>query len=252
LVGVGRAVQAAPDGYTLVMAFEGPIAIARFVNPAAVRFDPARDLVPVALTTTAPMVLVARPTLPVQSMAELVAFAKSQPGRLSYATSGVGTVLHLAMEMIKERGGFYAVHIPYRGGAQIAADVIGGQVDLAMLVSVSATPHVQAGRLKALAVTGPVRLPQLPQVPTLTELPAFKGLEVLTWTGIFAPARTPPAIVERLNTEVNEVLRGDEVRSRLAEVGAAVGQLSAAAFARFVHDEQLRFERIVKATGIKE
>ena len=252
LVGVARAVQAAPDGYTLVMAFDGPIAITSFVNPAAMRFDPQRDLAPVALTTTAPMVLVAKPTLEVTSMAQLVALARSQPGKLSYATSGIGTVLHLAMEMVKQRAGLFIVHIPYRGGAQIATDVIGGQVDLAMMVSTSATPHVLAGRMKAIAVTGNKRLAQMPGVPTLDESALFKGLDVVSWTGVFAPSRTPAAIVERLNAEINEVLRLDDVRGKLAEGGALVAQLSQAAFAQFVRNEQQRFEKIVKSANIQE
>jgi tripartite-type tricarboxylate transporter receptor subunit TctC len=252
LVGVQKAVQAAPDGHTLVMAFDGPIAITRFINPAAVRFDPSNDLVPVALTTTAPMVLVARPALGIDTMDALVQRARQEPGRLSYATSGVGTVLHLALEMIKDRAKIFAVHIPYRGGAQIASDVIGGQVDLAMMVSTSATPHVQAGRMKALAVTGGQRLPTLPGVPTLTELPAFKGLVVESWTGVFAPKGTPAAITDRLNLEINAVLSMDEVRSKLAEGGALTGSGDRAAFARFIAAEQTRFAQIVKAANIKE
>ena len=252
LVGVQKAVQAAPDGHTLVMAFDGPIAITKFINPAAVRFDPTNDLVPVALTTTAPMVLVARTALGIDSMDALVQRARKEPGRLSYATSGVGTVLHLAMEMIKERTKIFAVHIPYRGGAQIATDVIGGQVDLAMMVSTSATPHVQAGRMKALAVTGAQRLPTLPGVPTLTELPSFKGLVVESWTGVFAPKGTPAAITDRLNSEINAVLAMDEVRNKLAEGGALTGSGDRAAFARFIAAEQARFEQIVKAANIKE
>lgn len=252
LVGVGKAAAAAADGYTLVMAFDGPVAITRYVNPQAMRFDVNRDLVPVALTTTAPMVLVARPTLEVRSLPEFVALARAQPGRLSYATSGVGTVLHLAMEMIKERARLFIVHIPYRGGAQIATDVIGGQVDLAMMVSTSATPHVLAGRMKAIAVTGNKRLAQMPGVPTLDESALFKGLDVVSWTGVFAPSRTPAAIVERLNAEINEVLRLDDVRGKLAEGGALVAQLSQAAFAQFVRNEQQRFEKIVKSANIQE
>ncbi|MFT3822189.1 MAG: tripartite tricarboxylate transporter substrate binding protein [Rubrivivax sp.] len=252
LVGVQRAVQAAPDGHTLVMAFDGPIAITKFINPAAVRFDPSTDLLPVALTTTAPMVLVARNSLGVESMDQLVALARKDPGRLSYATSGVGTVLHLAMEMVKERAKIFAVHIPYRGGAQIASDVIGGQVDLAVMVSVSATPHVQAGRIKALAVTGPQRLPTLPGVPTLTELPTFKGLVVESWTGVFAPKGTPAPILDRLHNEINAVLAEPEVRAKLADGGAQVGRGDRASFARFIAAEQARFEKIVRAANIKE
>lgn len=252
LVGTAKAVQAVADGYTLLMAFEGPLAIARHVNPQAMRFDPDRDLLPIALTTTAPMVLVARPTLPANNLGEYIALARREPGRHSYATSGVGTVLHLAMEMIKERAKIFVVHIPYRGGAQIATDVIGGQVDLAMVVSTTATPHVLAGRMKALAVTGATRLPQLPNVPTVQETAGMQGLAVSSWTGLFAPARTPAVIVERLNSEVNAVLQGDDVKQRLAEGGAAVGAMSTTAFAQFIRDEQQRFERIVKSANIKE
>ena len=252
LVGVQKAVQAAPDGHTLVMAFDGPIAITKFINPTAVRFDPTNDLVPVALTTTAPMVLVARTALGIDSMDALVQRARKEPGRLSYATSGVGTVLHLAMEMVKDRAKVFAVHIPYRGGAQIATDVIGGQVDLAMMVSTSATPHVQAGRMKALAVTGAQRLPTLPGVPTLTELASFKGLVVESWTGVFAPKGTLAAITDRLNSEINAVLAPDDVRAKLAEGGALTGSGDRAAFARFIAAEQARFEQIVKAANIKE
>jgi len=174
-VGVGKAVQAAPDGYTLVMGVDSAIAIAPYANPKAVRYNVARDLVPVGLVNTAPMVVVARPDFPASNLAETIALAKKEPGRLSYATSGVGTVLHLGMELIKQRGQFHAVHVPYRGGAQIATDVMGGQVDLAMLVSVSAAPHVQAGKLKGIAVTGPARLAILPKVPTVAETPGFKA-----------------------------------------------------------------------------
>lgn len=142
--------------------------------------------------------------------------------------------------------------IPYRGGAQIASDVIGGQVDLAMLVSTSAVPHVPGGRMKALAVTGGQRLAALPNVPALAETRGFEGLDIRTWTGVFAPARTPPALVERLNAEIHEVLKMDEVRARLAEGGALVGSGSPAAFAGFVQAEQARFEAIVKAANIKE
>jgi tripartite-type tricarboxylate transporter receptor subunit TctC len=252
VVGVAKAVNAAPDGYTLVMAFDGPIGITKLVNPGAVRYDAARDLAPVALTTTAPLVLVARPGLPAGNLADMIKLARAEPGRISYATSGVGTVLHLAMEMIKERGGFYAVHIPYRGGAQIVTDVVGNQVDLAMLVSLTATPHVLSGKLKGLAVTGDKRLPGLPDVPALGELPGFKGLDIVSWTGVFAPAKTPPAVVERLNHEINEVLRMDEVRKKLAEGGALVGSGDTAAFNAFLQRENAKYARIVKAANIKE
>ncbi|MGH8831483.1 MAG: Bug family tripartite tricarboxylate transporter substrate binding protein, partial [Polaromonas sp.] len=222
-IGVAKAVHAAPDGYTLVMGADSPMAIARLVNPAAVKYDTLKDLAPVGLVNTAPMVLVARPGLPANSLAEVLKLAREQPGKLSYATSGIGTVLHLAMEMVKDQGKVFITHVPYRGGAQIVTDVVGNQVDLAMLVSVTATPHILAKKMKGIAVTDDRRLPTLPDVPVVAETPGFKGFDVVAWTGLFAPAQTPPAIVERLNRELNEVLNSDEVRAKMQEQGAIGG-----------------------------
>jgi tripartite-type tricarboxylate transporter receptor subunit TctC len=251
-IGVSKAVAAAPDGYTLVMGADSPIAIARYVNPLAVRYDAMRDLAPIGLVNTAPMVIVARPTLPASTLPEVLKLAREQPGKLSYATSGIGTVLHLAMELVKEQGKVFITHVPYRGGAQIVTDVVGNNVDLAMLVSVTATPQVQAKKMKAIAVTGSQRLATLPDVPTVAETPGFKGYDVVTWTGLFAPAQTPPAVVERLNRELNDVLRADDVRARMAEQGAVGGSGSAADFGRFVQREQQRYARIVQSRNIKE
>ena len=250
-IGIGKAIAAAADGYTLLIAGDAPL-VPGGPGESSYRFNVLKELVPVVLVNTAPMVVVASPALPVQNFTELVAYTRTRPGQLNYASSGIGTLPHLAMEMVKDRAKIFAVHIPYRGGAQIATDVIGGQVDLAMMVSTSATPHVQAGRMKALAVTGAQRLPTLPGVPTLTELPSFKGLVVESWTGVFAPKGTPAAITDRLNTEINAVLAMDEVRSKLAEGGALTGSGDRAAFARFIAAEQARFEQIVKAANIKE
>lgn len=251
-IGVARAAAAAPDGYTLVMGVDSPIAIAPFVNPAAVKYDVLKDLAPVGLVNTAPMVIVARPGLAADSLPDMLKLARAQPGKLSYATSGIGTVLHLAMELIKDQGKVFITHVPYRGGAQIVTDVVGNQVDLAMLVSVTATPQVQAKKLKALAVTGERRLPTLPDVPTVAETQGFRGFNVVTWSGLFAPAGTPAPVVERLNRELNEVLRADDVRAKMAEQGAAGGSGTPAEFARFVQREQERYARIVKAANIRE
>lgn len=251
-IGVNKLVQSAPDGYTLVMGADSPIAIAKFVNPAGVRYDPAKDLAPVAMVNTAPMVLVARPGLPVKTLADVVALAKKEPGKLSYATSGIGTVLHLGMEMLQRQGGFEVTHVPYRGGAQIATDVIGNQVDLAMLISVSAAPHIQSGKLKGIAVTSAQRLPMLPNVPPVAETPGFKGYDVVSWTGLFAPARTPKAVVDAINQAVNAVLAQPEIRTKLQEQGAVPGKGSAAEFGQFVAREQQRYAQVVKAANIHE
>lgn len=250
-IGVGRVAKAAPDGYTLVMGADSPVAIAKYVNPAGVSYDPAKDLTPVALVNTAPMVLVARPDLPVSNLAELQALGRKEGSRLSYATSGVGTVLHLGMEMIKQAGKLEALHVPYRGGAQIATDTISGQVDLAMLVSASAAPHVKSGKLKGIAVTGGGRPPLLPGLPAVAETPGFEGYDVVTWAGLFAPAHTPKALVDRINQAVNAVLAQPDVRAKLQSQGATPGQGDAAAFARFVASEQQRYAQVVQRVGIR-
>ncbi|MCW5237398.1 Bug family tripartite tricarboxylate transporter substrate binding protein [Verminephrobacter eiseniae] len=251
-IGVAKAVHAAPDGYTLVVGPDSAIAIGKLVNPAAFRFDPLKDLAPVGLLNTAPMVLVARPGLEAQTYADFVKLAKAKPGQYDYATSGVGTVLQLAMELLKERSGIFVTHVPYRGGAQIATNVIGDQVDLAMLVSTSAIPHVNGKRLKALGITGTKRLAALPNVPAFDEMPGLKGYDMVSWTGIFAPAKTPPALVQHINQELNAVLREDAVRSKLVEQGALPGSGTPEAFSRFVQTEYARNQKIVQSANIKE
>ncbi|MDB5945695.1 MAG: tripartite tricarboxylate transporter substrate binding protein [Ramlibacter sp.] len=251
-IGVAKAAAAAPDGYTLVMGADSPMAIAKLINPVAVRYDTLKDLAPVGLVNTAPMVLVARPGLPANNLADVIRLARAQPGKLSYATSGIGTVLHLAMELVKDQAKVFITHVPYRGGAQIVSDVVGNQVDLAMLVSVTATPNVLAKKMKAIAVTGDKRLPTLPDVPTVSETPGFKDYAVVAWTGLFAPAHTPPAVVERLNRELDEVLRSEEMRAKMQEQGAVGGSGTPADFARFVAREQERYARVVKAANIRE
>ncbi|CAM4273908.1 tripartite tricarboxylate transporter substrate binding protein [Comamonas aquatilis] len=251
-LGVNKGVHAAADGYNLIMGADSPIAIAKLVNPAAVRYDALKDLAPVAMVNTAPMILVARANLPANNLQELTALAQKQPDKISYATSGIGTILHLAMARISDRAQMKLVHVPYRGGGQIVTDVVGGQVDLAMLISVTAMPQIQSGKLKALAVTSAARLPELPNVPTVAETAALKGYQMVSWAGIFAPARTPAPIIGKLNQELNAVLASPEVKAKLAEQGAvaASGKDSAADFGQFVRKEQARYAEIVKSAHI--
>lgn len=251
-IGLQKAVNAAPDGYTLVAGPDSAIAIGKLVNPAAYRFDPLKDLVPVGMLNTAPMLLVSRTDLPIKSYADFVKLAKAGPGKYTYATSGVGTVLHLAMEQLKQRSGIFVTHVPYRGGAQIANDVMGKQVDLAMLVSASSIPHVRSGGLKALGVTGKQRLASLPDVPTFDEMPGLKGYDALTWTGIFAPKGTPAAIVSKLNEALNEALKDNDVRARLAEQGALPGGGSAEALGSFAQTEYARNQKLVPTLNLKD
>ena len=251
-LGVEAVAKSSADGYTLVLGPDSPIVIGRLVNPSAFRYDPLADLAPVGLISTAPMVLVARPGLPAKDFGEFVKLAKKEPGKYNYATSGIGTVLQLAMELLKDQTGTFVTHIPYRGGAQIASDVIGNQVDLAMLVATTAAPHITAGRVKALGVTGAKRLPNLPQVPAFAEMPGLKGYEMNTWIGLFAPGKTPPEVVARINQELNEVLKSDEIKAKFSEQGATAGNGSPAQFGTFVREEYARNQKIVQRANIKE
>ena len=252
-IGVAKAAAAAPDGYTIVAAPDSTIAIGKLVNPAAYKFDPLKDLTPVGMLNTAPMVLVARPGLPVRSYDDFVKLAKASPGKYSYATSGVGTVLHLATELLKQRSGIFVTHIPYRGAAQIATDVIGEQVDTAMLISAGALPgYIQSGKLKALGVTGTKRLESLPGVPTFDEMPGLKGYSMVAWTGIYAPARTPAPIVARINQELNAVLAEPEIRAKLQEQGALPGTGSAEELGRFAQAEYARNQKVVQGVNFKD
>ena len=252
IVGVQRAVQATPDGYTLLIGVDSPISIARFVTPSAVRYDAQRDLAPIGMLNAAPMIIVARPGLPANDFGELLRLARTQPGKLSYGTSGVGTVLHLAMERVKILAGIDILHVPYKGGAPIVTDLIGNQVDLAMLVTVATLPQVKSGKIKAFAVTTPQRVPQAPEIPTLTEFAELRGFDMVAWTGLFAPAKTPAAIVERLNAELNQALGSPEVGGKFEEQGAILRRFTPAEFADFLRKEQADYAEIVRKARIKE
>nr|WP_186827462.1 tripartite tricarboxylate transporter substrate binding protein [Comamonas testosteroni] len=250
VLGVSKAVKSPADGYTLLMGFDGPISIAQLVN-SAVKYDAEKDLTPVGLVTIAPVVAVARPGLPAHNLNELIALARSKPGSLTYATSGVGTMLHLAMEMLQERAKIKLVHVPYRGGAQITSDVMGGQVDVGMLVTTSATPLIQQKKLEGLGVTSAKRIDSIPNVPTFGETAELKGFDLNTWTGLFVPAKTPQAVVTRLATELDAVLKLPEVRKRLEDGGATPGSGTPASFGKFLQKEKAGYAQIVKSAHIQ-
>ena len=251
-LGFAKVMQGASDGHTFLMAGDAPLN----PNPPSggpyYKVDVTKELQPVVLVNTAPMVLVAHPSLPANNLAELVTLAKKQPGKLSYATSGIGTLPHLATEMIKQQARIHMVHIPYRGGSQIANDVAGNQVDLAMLIAASAAPYVQGKTVKAIAVTGQQRLALLSDVPAAAETAGFKGFHVVSWAGLYAPARTSAAIVERLNHEVDEVLKNTAVREALARAGALPGGGSPAAFASFIEQDRAKITKVLQVTSLRE
>lgn len=220
------------DGYTLLLGQSGPISI----NPAiyaTLAYDPQKDFLPVTMTTSYPYILVVNPSLGVKTVAELVALAKSKPGALNYGTAGVGASNHLVTELFDSKAGIKMTHVPYRGTSLAVADLIAGQVQVVFADPVSALPQVSAGKLTALAVTSKVRSPVAPNLPTIAES-GYPGFDAIAWHGIMAPARTPPAIVDRLNTEIVKALKDPEVVKLIEAEAIQVVGSSPREFADFI------------------
>lgn len=220
------------DGYTLLLGQSGPISI----NPAIyakLAYDPQKDFVPVTMTTSYPYILVVNPSLGVKTVAELVALAKSKPGALNYGTAGVGASNHLVTELFDSKAGIKMTHIPYRGTSLAVADLIAGQVQVVFADPVSALAQVSAGKLTALAVTSKDRSPVAPNLPTIAES-GYPGFDAIAWHGIMAPARTPPAIVDRLNIEIVKALKDPEVVKPIEAEAIQVVGSSPQEFADFI------------------
>jgi len=216
-IGAELVAKSAPDGYTLQLAYDGTIV----VNPhvySRLGFDPVKDFAPVTKLGDAAVIVVAHPSLPANNLRELIALAKAKPGALSFGSSGTGGSAHLACEMLNQRAGIDLVHIPYKGGGQAITDVVGGQIPLVCTAIATAQQFIRAGKLKALGLTSAKRDPTLPEVPTFIES-GLPGFVVTSWVGVLAPAHTPRAIVERLQTEIAAVLQLPEVRARYAVLG---------------------------------
>jgi tripartite-type tricarboxylate transporter receptor subunit TctC len=215
----------------------------------SVPFDLQRDLAPVSGLTDNPMVLVAHPSVPAKTVAELIALAKAKPSTISMGSFGTGSASHLAGELFKMMAGVNLLHVPYRGGAPMVTDLVGGQVQVAFDVMVTSLPHIRSGGLRALAVAGSHRFDMLPDVPTIAE--TLPGFEARTWIGVCAPAGTPVEIIERLNREINAGLATADMRARLSDVGTIPMIFSAAEFGAFVAAEAEKWTKVVKFAGIK-
>ena len=251
VVGTAKVARATPDGYTLLVAPDSTIVIAPLVTPDAVKSDPLKDLVPVGLINITPLILVASPGLPVNNFAELLRYARANPGKLNYASPGVGNLLHVAMEALLQQAGIKIVHVPYKSTPQIISDLIGNQIELALLVPSTGLPHIKGGKIKALGLTVTERLTASPEIPPLSDSPELKGYYVTTSIGMFVPAKPSPAIVERLNRELNAVLSSTEVRKPFEEQAATIGKGSGADYAEFLRKELVRNAVVVKAANIK-
>jgi tripartite-type tricarboxylate transporter receptor subunit TctC len=238
-----------PDGYTILVGSIGVFSI----NPALfkdLRYNPVRDFAPITLAVTTPNVLITKPELAAGSMKELVDFAKKNPGKLSYCSSGTGSSDHLTGELWKQGSGLFAVHVPYRGGAACQTDIMGNQVELSFQNLGAVTNYIKAKRMKALAVTATARHPQLPDVPTVVEA-GFPDLVVTSWQAVAAPAKTPREVVARLNDATVKALRSPEVRERMMQIGFDVVAGTPEEFGRFMQAEVARWTKVVEKGGIK-
>ena len=245
-VGSEAVAKAAPDGYTLLMASP-----ANTINPSLytkMPYDPMRDLVPIVLIGSVPTVLIANRSLPVQNVKQLVALAKSQPGALTYGSGGSGTTEHLAGEMFKSIARVDILHVPYKGGAQVITDLLGGQIALMFVNQLAALPHVTAGKLKALAVASAERSEALPQVATFAEA-GYPELKVSVWWGVMGPAAMPKELVMQLNREIGAALSSPEMKERLKTLSARPLGGTPEEFARFFAEETKRWAPVVKASG---
>ena len=252
IIGMEVIKAAAPDGYTLGMVSSGPLAI----NPSVFKklpYDPIKDFTPISLAFAAPLVILVNNDLPVKTVSELVALLKKQPGRYSYASGGPGTSQHLACELFKLSTQTFALHIPYRGSGPAMTDLIGGQVQF-MIDSVSAAlGHIQAGRVRAIAVTSLQRNAALPNVPTVAEsgVPGLQKFEAVGWGGLIGPAGMPPAVVQKISTDFGTILRDDALAQRIVSSGSVVRSLQGAEFSRFTREEVSKWASAAKASNTR-
>jgi len=247
-IGVESVVRAPADGYTLLM-----MAVTSAINQTLypkLRFDITKDLAPIALAAKVPNVLVVNPGVPVNTVQELIDYGKKNPGKLNFASSGSGTSIHMAGELFKLETKLDVAHIPYKGSSPAVTDLIGGQVQYMFDNMPSAWPQVQAGKLRALAVTTPTRSPAAPNVPTMQES-GFKGFDVSSWFGLMAPAGTPAPIIDKLNAAVLKALAKPDVQKRMMELGAEPQKTTPAEFGAFIKKEVDTWAPVVKASGAK-
>ncbi len=240
--------RAKPDGYTLLVSYSGY----HVGNPHLFKqagWDPIKDFAPVAMMTRAPQVIAARQGLPVANLKELIAYAKAHPGRLNYASSGNGSIQHIAGELFKQLTGTFITHIPYKGSGPAVQDLLGGQVDLFITTPAGVVSQIQAGKLKGIAVTSTQRLSSLPNVPTAAES-GLKGYELDSWFALYAPAGTPPEIVQQLNAEIGKILASPEARKKAEDSGTAVEQMTPQQLGEFTRKELDYWGKVIKGARI--
>lgn len=248
-IGTDIVAKAAPDGYTVVCANVSSIAINGSLYKK-MPYDPIKDLAPITLLSVFPNVIVVQPSFPAKSIKELIALAKAKPDSLTFGSAGNGSSTHLAPELLKTMAGIRMTHVPYKGGGPALIAVISGEVSMYFSSTIAATPHIQSGKLAAIAVTSARRWPTLPAVPTVAES-GLAQYEALNWSGLLAPAGTPPAVLSWWNKEVTSILRDKEVSTQLMSQGAQPAPTSREEFARYIHAETEKWSAVVKASGAR-
>jgi len=250
VIGADAVAKSPPDGYTLLMGHVNSNAIApNFFRKLP--YDPLKDFIPVIYVGYVPNVLVVHPSVQAKSVEELVALAKSKPGQLTFASSGNGSTQHLAGEKFKLITGVDIVHVPYKGSGQAIGDLLGGNVSMNFDTMPPILEPVKSHRLRALAVSTPQRVPQMPDVPTFDEV-GMKGFDVTNWYGVFAPAGTPKDIVMKVNADINKAMQNPETRAKLEQVGTQIGGGTPEEFAAFVKSEIAKYGKLVKEANIKQ
>lgn len=248
-IGAQKVANAAPDGYTLLVGASNEIAITRLVS-SAVKYD-VKDFTPIGLIATQPMVLVASQKSGVKTVDQFMSLVRQNPGKYSYGSSGVGTALHLAGEMVKDQGGLFMTHIPYRGVAPLANDLLGNNIDFGVFVLSSGLPHIRSGKVVALGTTEARRSPMTADIPALAETPRLKGIDINIWFALMGPARLPEPVVAKLKKALNESLQTAELRKKLEDSGSTVSPLNVD-MPRFLSQETAKYKRIVDFANIKE
>lgn len=247
-IGAEAVARAAPDGYTILFGTNGTLGI----GPAlykSLRYDPAHDLAPVGLLHTLSLLLIVNPAIPARNLTELIDYARSNPGKLSFASAGIGSVSHLAGELFKEEAKIDILHVPYKGGGAAVPDLIAGRVSMMLETIPNALPLVRNGQMRAIGVTTKERSALAPDIPTLSES-GLPGFDVSAWTGLFVPAGTPPAIIDRLNAETRKIVDDQKYVSLIHSMGTDVTSSSPEAFGAFVRDDVARWTKVIDKAGI--
>lgn len=248
-IGAEMVAKAAPDGYTLLLGSTSEIAQYPHVNPK-IAYNPQRDFAPISLVGNVPLILVAHPSLPVKTVRELVALARSRPGAINFSSAGNGSTTHLAVELLVLTTRIKMTHVPYKGSAPAVVDLVAGNVQVGIPTMPAALPFVKAGRLKALAISTARRAPAMPDVPTMQE-GGVGGYDTALWTGILAPSGTPNAILLRLQSEIADIIRLPDVKEALAKQGAEPVASTPEQFSAFIKSELAKWAKVVKDSGAK-